>query len=253
MDRRARLDALGIEALWRLRGADEPQPAAETTAVPEVGGAYAAITDNAAAPVTPVTAGTAVSAVSAVSADMDWPALEAGVAACTACGLCRSRNRTVFGSGDPRAALMIVGEAPGAEEDASGLPFVGQAGKLLDSMLGALGMTREQDVYVANVLKCRPPANRNPQPDEVARCTPWLERQIELVSPRLILATGRFAAQSLLATEASIAALRGRTHVWRDRPVLVSYHPAYLLRTPTDKAKAWEDLLRVREVLAARP
>jgi DNA polymerase len=186
-------------------------------------------------------------------AGMDWTAIEAGVAACSACGLCRSRHRTVFGAGNPRASLMIIGEAPGADEDASGVPFVGQAGKLLDSMLASLGLVRERDVYIANVLKCRPPANRDPQPDEVARCAPWLERQIELVSPRLILAMGRLAAQTLLATESSIAGLRGRTHVSRDRPVLVSYHPAWLLRTPADKARAWEDLLQVREALGSAP
>ncbi len=179
-------------------------------------------------------------------AKMGWDELQGTVSQCTACGLCKTRQQTVFGSGATRAGLMIVGEAPGAEEDASGEPFVGQAGRLLDNMLAAIGLVRANDVYIANVLKCRPPANRNPQPEEVARCSPYLQRQIELVNPRLILAMGRFAAQALLNSEASIASLRGKVHRTGDRLVVVSYHPAYLLRTLRDKAKAWEDLVLVR-------
>ena len=141
---------------------------------------------------------------------------------------------------------MIIGEAPGAEEDARGEPFVGQAGQLLDAMLGALDMNRRQNVYIANLLKCRPPGNRNPAPEEVARCAPHLLRQVALVKPGLILSMGRFASQALLGTEASIASLRGRLHSFAGTPVVVTYHPAYLLRTPTDKARAWEDLLFAR-------
>lgn len=183
-------------------------------------------------------------------AAMDWPALEAAVAGCTACALCRSRRQTVFGTGSRTARWMIVGEAPGAEEDARGEPFVGQAGRLLDSMLVSIGRSRQPDaaqtVFIANVLKCRPPANRNPQPEEVAACEPFLHRQIELLAPRLVLVMGRFAAQSLLHTDAPISALRGRIHrlpiADRVVPAVVTYHPAYLLRNLADKAKAWADL-----------
>jgi uracil-DNA glycosylase len=185
---------------------------------------------------------------------MDWPALRAAVAACRACGLCESRQQTVFGAGSEQARLMIIGEAPGEQEDLQGEPFVGQAGKLLDNMLRAIGLTRgegppERQVFIANTLKCRPPRNRNPEPAETARCAPFLARQIELVQPRLLLAMGRFAAQSLLATDEPIGRLRGRVHRWRDTPVVVTYHPAYLLRTLADKARAWDDLCLAASVL----
>ena len=182
----------------------------------------------------------------AAIAQMEWPALKALVAGCSACSLCKGRTNTVFGVGDESAGWMIIGEAPGAEEDARGEPFVGQAGQLLDAMLGALDMHRRQNVYIANLLKCRPPGNRNPAPEEVARCAPHLLRQVALVKPGLILSMGRFASQALLGTEASIASLRGRLHSFAGTPVVVTYHPAYLLRTPTDKARAWEDLLFAR-------
>lgn len=175
-------------------------------------------------------------------ARMDWPALKAAVSGCTQCGLATTRMQTVFGVGDEMADWLLVGEAPGAEEDARGEPFVGKAGILLDNMLFAIGLERGKNVYIANVLKCRPPGNRNPLPEEVARCSPHLERQVALVQPKLILALGRFAVQSLLKTEASIASLRGRLHEYQGVPVVVSYHPAYLLRNLLDKAKAWEDL-----------
>ena len=187
---------------------------------------------------------------------MDWPALQQAVASCTACALCKTRKQTVFGSGNPRAHWMLVGEAPGAEEDAKGEPFVGQAGRLLDNMLAALGLSRAGDdahaVYIANVLKCRPPGNRNPDPAEVALCEPFLLRQVVLVQPKLIVVMGRFAAQSLLGTDATIASLRGRVHSiqadGRAIPVVVTYHPAYLLRNLADKAKSWADLCLAREV-----
>jgi DNA polymerase len=144
---------------------------------------------------------------------------------------------------------MLVGEAPGAEEDRLGEPFVGQAGKLLDNMLASISLARGRNVYIANVLKCRPPGNRNPEPDEVAKCSPHLLRQIELVQPRLILAMGRFAAQALLGTDATIASLRGRVHRYAGVPLVVTYHPAYLLRSLPDKAKAWADLLFARKAI----
>jgi DNA polymerase len=145
---------------------------------------------------------------------------------------------------------MLVGEAPGAEEDARGEPFVGQAGKLLDAMLAAIDLKRGKDVYIANVLKCRPPGNRNPEPSEVEQCAPLLERQLALIQPKLILAMGRFACQALLSTDASIASLRGRLHRYQGVPLVVTYHPAYLLRTLPDKAKAWEDLCFARRSMA---
>ena len=187
-------------------------------------------------------------------AAMDWPALREAVAGCEACGLCRGRQNTVFGVGHEQAQWMIIGEAPGEQEDRQGEPFVGKAGQLLDNMLRAVGLTRaeagpEQQVYIANVLKCRPPMNRNPEPQEVAQCEPFLKRQVELVAPKLILAMGRFAVQSILQTGEPIGRLRGRVHAYQGVPVVVTYHPAYLLRNPADKARSWDDLCLAREVL----
>ena len=182
-------------------------------------------------------------------ARMDWAELKASVAACTACGLRKTCTQTVVGIGDERADWLLVGEAPGAEEDARGEPFVGQAGKLLDAMLAGIGLKRGEDVYIANVLKCRPPGNRNPEAAEVARCSPFLARQVELIQPRLILAMGRFACQTLLASDASIASLRGREHRYQGVPLIVTYHPAYLLRSLPEKAKAWEDLCFARRTM----
>jgi DNA polymerase len=173
---------------------------------------------------------------------MDWSELKACVADCTACPLHEKRNKAVFGVGDENADWLFVGEGPGAEEDAQGEPFVGQAGKLLDNMLAAIKLKRGRNVYIANVVKCRPPGNRNPAPEEALACEPHLHRQIELIRPRLIVALGRVAAVNLLAREASIASLRGRLHQYRGIPLIVTYHPAYLLRTLPDKAKAWADL-----------
>ena len=180
-----------------------------------------------------------------------WIELKQAVPACTACGLHKSRSQTVFGVGDESADWLLVGEAPGAEEDRLGDPFVGQAGRLLDAMLAAIDLSREKNVYICNVLKCRPPGNRNPEPDEVAKCTPFLLRQIELIEPRLIVAMGRFAAQTLLNTDASIASLRGRVHQYAGRPLIVTYHPAYLLRNLPDKSKAWADLLFARKTMSS--
>ena len=169
--------------------------------------------------------------------------------ACTRCPqLASTRQTVVFGSGNADADLMFVGEAPGANEDRQGLPFVGQAGRLLDTLLEEIGLQRA-DVFIANTLKCRPPRNRNPDPAETAQCAPFLARQIELVRPRLLLAMGRFAAQALLATDEPIGRLRGRVHRWRDTPVVVTYHPAYLLRTLADKARAWDDLCLAASIL----
>lgn len=173
---------------------------------------------------------------------MDWPALEQAVEHCPACNLCKTRTKTVFGVGDRNADWLFVGEAPGAEEDRRGEPFVGQAGKLLDNMLAAIKLKRGDNVYIANVLKCRPPENRDPHGEEVAQCNPYLLRQVELIKPKLIVALGKFAAQSLLDSDDSISSMRGKLHDYNGVPVIVTYHPAYLLRSMSDKAKAWEDL-----------
>jgi DNA polymerase len=181
-------------------------------------------------------------------AGLDWEPLRAMVSACTRCTLHQTRTQTVFGVGNVRARWMFVGEAPGAHEDRQGEPFVGRAGQLLNSMLKALGFARE-DVYIANVLKCRPPGNRDPKPEEAAQCRGYLERQIELVSPGLVVAVGRIAAQNLLATDTALARLRGKVHGLGSRgwPLIVTYHPAYLLRSPAEKRKAWQDLLFAKE------
>jgi len=173
---------------------------------------------------------------------MDWPALKEAVAQCTACGLHARRTNTVFGVGDENADWMFIGEAPGADEDLKGEPFVGQAGRLLDSMLAAIDMKRGENVYILNVLKCRPPGNRNPEPEEALKCDPFLQRQIDLVKPKLIVALGRVAVANLLGRDTSIASLRGKVLDYKGTPLIVTYHPAYLLRSLTEKAKAWQDL-----------
>jgi DNA polymerase len=178
-----------------------------------------------------------------------WEQLADAVARCTACKLHTTRTQGVLGVGDRNADWLIIGEAPGADEDAQGEPFVGQAGKLLDAMLAAIDLKRGNNVYITNVLKSRPPGNRNPEPDEVAACRPYLLAQIELIQPKLILALGRFAAQSLLDTDEAIARLRGRVHQFRNVPLVVTYHPAYLLRNLPDKARAWEDLCLARRTM----
>lgn len=181
------------------------------------------------------------SARAATIAGLDWDTLAEEVRACTACGLRAGCTQTVFGVGNRDADWMVIGEAPGADEDRQGEPFVGRAGQLLNSMLAAIGLKREQ-VYIANILKCRPPNNRDPKPEEAELCRPFLERQIELVKPQLILAVGRIAAQNLLHTDTPIGKLRGQLHQVAGIPVVVTYHPAYLLRSPGEKRKAWNDL-----------
>jgi uracil-DNA glycosylase len=178
---------------------------------------------------------------------MDWGALREAAGACTACKLCAERKQVVFGAGSTQAQWLIVGEAPGEQEDLQGEPFVGKSGQLLDAMLRAIGLTRgaaepRHQVYIANTIKCRPPGNRNPQPDELAQCEPFLIRQVGLLQPRIILAMGRFAVQSLLRSSEPVGQLRGRVHRYQGVPLIVTYHPAYLLRNPQDKARAWDDL-----------
>jgi DNA polymerase len=181
---------------------------------------------------------------------LDWPALAERVAGCRNCVLCESRSNTVFGVGDRQASLMVIGEAPGADEDRQGEPFVGRAGQLLTAMLAAIGLQREQ-VYIANILKCRPPGNRDPHVEEVAACQPYLDRQIELIRPTLILSVGGVSAKNLLHTDESVGRLRGQVHRYpaTATPLLVTYHPAYLLRRPEEKAKAWQDLQQAWRLL----
>ena len=232
-------------------------PAALATPAVHVGAPAAAVAPLHAEPIVaaaPVEARIAIPA--GPLAAQDWPQLRETVAACTACRLCEGRRQTVFGVGNPRAHWMIVGEAPGEQEDRQGEPFVGKAGQLLDNMLRAIALTRAQaeparQVYIANTIKCRPPANRNPEPDELAKCEPFLNRQIELVQPRIIVAMGRFAVHSLLRSTEPIGRLRGRVHRYHGVPLIVTYHPAYLLRNPEDKAKAWDDLCLALDTAAA--
>ena len=205
-----------------------------------------------AAPVPPPVVATRAPAAALqpdIAANLDWEQLRAAVAACQRCELHATRTQTVFGVGNPRARWMFIGEAPGAEEDKQGEPFVGRAGQLLTSMIRALGLRRE-DVFIANVLKCRPPDNRDPRPSEAVSCRGFLERQVALVNPTLIIAVGRIAAQNLLATETPIAKLRGKVHSFGAQawPVVVTYHPAYLLRSPGEKRKSWQDLLHARQL-----
>jgi uracil-DNA glycosylase family 4 len=239
-DRDDILTELGLMPAWRLRARAGGIPApAVVAAVP--GDSPPA---HEAVPCDPETRVARI-------ATLEWRDFAAHVDACTACGLARGRRKSVPGVGDPHAEWLFVGEAPGSEEDARGEPFVGQAGKLLDSMLAALGMKRGENVYIANVLKCRPPSNRTPEPREVESCRPYLDRQIALIRPKLIVALGKSAATTLLDVDASIASLRGRVHRYRGVPLVVTYHPAYLLRNLPDKAKAWEDLLFARRTLQA--
>ncbi len=233
--RREYLAALGLEAWIARGGIGIPGAPARASAPP----ASPSVRDPSAA--------REASAVR--EAGVDWDELQARVAACTRCTLSATRTQTVFGVGNRHADWLIVGEAPGAEEDRRGEPFVGRAGQLLDSMLHAIGLAREQ-VYIANVLKCRPPGNRDPNPTETAECLPYLERQIALLKPKIMLAVGRIAAQNLLRTEKTLGALRQQVHRFglSQVPLVVTYHPAYLLRTPTEKRKAWDDLKFARDV-----
>jgi len=256
----AMLREMGIR-VWETPGAapDGAAEAAVAQAVAAADEARAEAPDAAPPPASRAVAAPPPAAVvrgprPAGVADMDWPALREAVAGCTACKLCSGRTQTVFGVGHPQAHWMIVGEAPGEQEDRQGEPFVGKSSQLLDSMLRAIALTRAEaeparQVFIANTLKCRPPGNRNPEPEELAQCEPFLIRQIELVRPRVILAMGRFAVQSLLRSSEPIGRLRGRVHTYQGVPLIVTYHPAYLLRNPEDKARAWDDLCLALDTL----
>jgi len=194
----------------------------------------------------PATAVSRAGGTQTVSPPVDLEALKAEALACTACDLSEARTQVVFGVGDPHAGIVFVGEAPGREEDRMGEPFVGRAGKLLDRMLYAMEFDRSQ-IYIMNVIKCRPPGNRDPKPDEIAACSRWFDAQWQAIQPKLICLLGRVAAQRMLGTEAPLASLRGHWHEYRNVPVWVTYHPAYLLRSPGQKAKAWDDMIRLKQ------
>lgn len=258
---RAMLEEMGVRVFRPSPPAgviDDAPPSPPRGGGAAVAAAPVAVARPATGPAAPVGTPVVARALPAEIAALDWDALQQAVASCQACGLCKSRKNTVFGVGDRQARWLVVGEAPGENEDLQGEPFVGQAGQLLDNMLRAVGLNRqasgERAVYIANVLKCRPPANRNPQPEEVLQCEPYLRRQVALLRPQIILALGRFAAQSLLQhsvpdiATVPLGKLRGQVHHYEGVPVVVSYHPAYLLRTPQDKAKAWADLCLAQAV-----
>jgi DNA polymerase len=241
------LKELGLWPVWRLRGPVLPALAAAEPSLQTTPAHAIAVQKDEARPVPPQAAPTASAALSldartAQIAQMQWPQLKESVAGCIACPLHRGRNKTVFGVGDEEAAWMFVGEGPGAEEDQKGEPFVGQAGKLLDNMLAAIDLKRGKNVYITNVVKCRPPGNRNPEAAEVAQCEPYLHRQIALIRPKLIVALGKVAAVNLLKRDAAVASMRGKLHEYQGIPLIVTYHPAYLLRSLPEKAKAWVDL-----------
>ena len=242
--RKLLLNELGLMPLWRVRD----------SGLPEAAHVIRAATDD-----TSVRTGAGQSQTSAVNVledrraeilQMDWEQLQASVASCVACPLCESRSRTVFGVGDPDADWLCVGEGPGAQEDTRGEPFVGPAGQLLDNILAAIDLKRGRNVFITNIVKCRPPGNREPTPEEANRCEPYLARQIDTIRPKLIIALGKTAASNLLHSNASLASLRGRLHQYRDIPVIVTYHPAYLLRSLPAKAMVWEDLCFARSTMA---
>jgi len=265
LTRQDRLQALGLWPIWRLRTATPVEPelalehplAESSAALTAASNMPAAVIEEArlrvetevAAPLRPALERPPASVGSDAIETMDWAALNAAIRDCRRCELAKTRTQAVPGVGDIHAEWLFVGEAPGANEDRQGEPFVGDAGQLLDAMMAAIGLARGRNVFIANVLKSRPPGNRDPKPEEVATCMPYLERQIELIQPKLIVALGRFAAQNLLATDTPIGKLRGQVHRYRGVPLVVTYHPAYLLRNPLDKAKVWEDLVLARRTM----
>jgi uracil-DNA glycosylase len=253
--RTAYLDALGIDR-WVAKRAEllrEPGILPEAGVLPEAAPPRVARARPAPEPLArdPIAPEPPRPGPVPIPPGLGWTGLREHIAGCMACDLCKTRTQTVFGVGNERADWLIIGEAPGAEEDRRGEPFVGRAGQLLDAMLLAIGLPRET-VFIANVLKCRPPGNRDPKPEEVSRCLPFLSAQVALLKPKVILVVGRIAAQALLATDLPLARLRGKLHTFGDTgtPLVITYHPAYLLRAPADKRKAWEDLKFARATYA---
>lgn len=258
------LKALGIGRFWPVPPAEEPplSPADSAVSAPTLPAPVPALPPARTAPAMAKPAAPAPSSEATQpllprpdAAMLSWPELATAVDACQACGLCQGRQQAVLGVGHHQAHWMLVGEAPGEQEDRQGEPFVGRAGQLLDRILEASALSREENtadkqVYIANVVKCRPPGNRNPTPEELLQCEPYLLRQVALVQPRLIVAMGRFAAHTLLQTTEPIGRLRGRVHNYHGTPLIVTYHPAYLLRNPADKGLAWDDWCLARHVMA---
>ncbi|WP_412480237.1 uracil-DNA glycosylase [Azonexus sp. IMCC34839] len=242
LSREQMLVEMGISPLWVLRDKAVAEPAGpdveENTAAPPVADVRQTVAPTIQAPMP-------IAAVDGAN----WPELARQVAECKACGLCQQRKQAVLGVGDLNPDWLFIGEGPGAEEDLKGEPFVGQAGKLLDNMLAALDIARGNKVYIANAVKCRPPGNRTPEASEMAACRPYLERQIALLKPKVIVLLGKAAVHTILHDDKSLSALRGQPFEYAGIPVVVTYHPAYLLRNLPEKAKAWEDLLLARKVL----
>lgn len=244
------LREIGLTPIWRERRlSNDGRDFAEVAPFPVSDAA--SVTATVAAPVAAVDAVVVTSDVGRATAisNMSWDELIQSIAQCTACKLCKTRTNTVPGVGDRSPAWMVIGEAPGENEDKRGEPFVGKAGQLLDAMLAAVGKKRGDGVYIANVIKCRPPGNRNPEPDEIAACEPYLKRQIALAQPKLLLAAGKFSAQTLLNREDTVGAMRASGGQYDGVPVVVTYHPSYLLRSPLEKAKAWDDLMKARAIV----
>ena len=248
VSRKQMLDEMGLKPQWILR-TEPPVVRGETPppdVIPEAVGGRLEVTAGRDTIARKPAAGLPPEG-------LGWEALRQSIHACTACPLCRERKQAVPGVGDENADWLFIGEGPGAEEDARGEPFVGQAGKLLDAMLESIGLRRGEGVYIANAVKCRPPANRTPEAPELAACRPYLERQIALIRPRLIVLLGKVAVDSVLAEDGALGRLRGKPLFYdldgRKIPVVVTYHPAYLLRNLPDKAKAWEDLCRARRLV----
>lgn len=249
-ERETILREIGLTPIWRERTTitlETPEKTASAPLEDEVTNELAAVLDAATAALV-TEEGSTPEARAARIAALDWDSLVADIAQCTACKLCKTRTNTVPGVGHRDPDWMVIGEGPGEHEDKQGEPFVGRAGQLLDQMLAAVGKSRSQNVFIANVVKCRPPGNRDPEPDEIAACAPYLERQIELAAPKLLLAVGKFAGQTVLQTDASVAAMRAKPGVRNGVPVVVTYHPAYLLRSPLEKAKAWADLVAAKRL-----
>lgn len=253
---------LGLSPLWVRKNAPaavtSPTPAAAPSpspspppSPPPPSPATPAVTSASAPTPAPAMMATAAAADSPKSdiAAMNWQQLRQTAEACRLCGLCEKRRKVAFGTGDQQAKVMFIGEGPGEDEDRQGEPFVGRAGKLLDLMLHAIELHRTNNVYIANIVKCRPPGNRNPTPEEASTCLPYLQRQIALVKPDLLVALGKVAAIHLLQIETSIAQLRQQIHTYHGTPLVVTYHPAYLLRSPQEKRKSWEDLKFIRSIL----
>jgi uracil-DNA glycosylase family 4 len=232
------LRELNLYPLWKRRGGDSTPADAPIEPATQEQAISAQPVEMVAAP---AVTGAAYERKETIG-KLPWPELKEMVRDCTACKLRAGCKQTVFGVGDEKADWLFVGEGPGADEDAQGEPFVGQAGKLLDNMLIAIKLKRGKNVYIGNIVKCRPPGNRTPEADEIATCLPYLQRQIALIQPKIIVALGKTAATSLLGRDTTLGSLRGQVHDFHGTPLVITYHPAYLLRTPQDKAKAWEDL-----------